>query len=107
MGFSGSEVQYAAFDFENAGDNTLVAAVSGKKIRVLSLLLIPASAMDVRLEDGAGGDPLTGVMNIGAKAFACMPYNAGGWFETSAGNLLNLELGGAQQTSGCLSYVEV
>ncbi len=102
-----SEIQYAAFDFSNAGNNTLVGAVSGKKIRVMSLFLVPASAMDVRFEDGAGGDPLSGVMNQGAKEPLVLGWNAGGWFETSAGALLNLELGGAQQTSGCLSYMEV
>ena len=103
----GSEDKRAAFDFENAGDNTLVEAVAGKVILVLALILVPAAAMAVRFESGAGGAALTGVMNIGAKDPLVLPYNPEGWFETESSELLNLELGGAQQTSGCLSYVEV
>ena len=36
-----------------------------------------------------------------------LPYNPLGWFETVAGELLNMELGGAQAVAGCLTYVEV
>ena len=74
---------------------------------MLSLFLVPAAAMDVRFEDGADGDPLSGVMNMGAKQNMVLPFNTGGWFETSVATALSLELGGMQQVSGCLSYVEV
>ena len=103
----GSEVKRAAFDFENAGDNTLVEAASGKVLLVLALILVPAAAMEVRFESDAGGEALTGVMSIGAKNPLVLAYNPEGWFETESGQLLNLELGGAQRVAGCLSYVEV
>ena len=45
----------AAISGATSGNNTLVAAVTGKKIKVLGLVLCAASAVDVRLESGAGG----------------------------------------------------
>jgi hypothetical protein len=36
-----------------------------------------------------------------------LPYNPLGWFETAAGALLNLELGGNVSVDGALVYQEV
>lgn len=107
MGFVGSEVKFAAIDAAASGDNTLVAAVAGKKIRVLSLAIVAAGAVVARAESGAGGTALTGQMTLGANAVFALPFNSEGWFETAAGQLLNLELGGAVSVDGCLSYAEV
>ena len=88
-------------------DNPVVAAVTGKKIRVLSYTLTTASATTVSFEDGAGGTALTGVMTTAAGTPIEGAYNPHGHFETTAATLLNLTLGGAVQTSGHLTYVEV
>ena len=90
-----------------SGDNTLVAAVSGKRIRVLSFFLVCADAVTVRFEGGAGGTALTGVMSFAANGGISCPHNDLGWFETAAGVLLNMELGGAVQVSGAITYEEV
>lgn len=100
-----NQAQYAAISAASSGDNTLVAAVSGKKIRVLSYTLVPASSVAMRFESGAGGTALSGVMTSAAILKA--DYNERGHFETAAGALLNLELGGAVQVSGHITYVEV
>ncbi len=102
-----SATQHAAIAASSSGDNTLVAAVTDKKIRVLSLVLVTPSNLVIAFESGAGGTALTGRMEIGAKWPFVLPFNPEGWFETAAGVLLNLELGGATATGGCLSYVEV
>lgn len=91
----------------NSGDNTLVAAVAGKKIRVLACVLIAASAVTIRFESGAGGTAMTGQMPVGANGGFTLPYNPHGWFDTIAGELLNLELGGAVAVAGVVVYVEV
>ena len=103
----GSELQRASIDAAASGDNTLVAAVSGKKIRVLSLFGVAAGAVTVRFESGASGTALTGQMNVGANGNITMPFNPEGWFETAAAALLNMELGGATSFDGCLTYVLV
>ena len=101
------KVKYAIIDAATSGDNTLVAAVSGYKIRVLSLFLVAAGTVNTRFESGAGGTALTGVINLTAQAGYALNYNQGGWFETAAGSLLNLELSAAISVDGSLSYIEV
>ena len=98
---------FAAISGATSGNNTLVAADATKKIRVLSMNVIAASAVDFRLESAAGGTALTGVMSLGANGGFVLPYNPLGHFETVATELLNMELGGAVQVSGSLVYVLV
>ena len=105
-----TQVKRAAISGATSGNNTVVAAVTGKKIKVLALHITAAAAVDVRFEDGAGGDPLTGVMSLtDTNGLAItLPAAPPGyhWFETTAATLLNMELGGAVQVSGCLVYYE-
>lgn len=109
-----SESKRAAIDAASSGDNTLVAAAGtdpdslvGLKIRVTSLFLIAAGAVNVRFESGASGTALTGQMNLTTNSGIVLPYNPDGWFETSANELLNLELSDAISVDGALTYVEV
>ena len=100
-------VKRAAIDAASSGDNTLGAAVSGKKIRVLALFAtMTGTAVTIRFEDGAGGTALTGQMGPTAGQTIVLPFNPVGWFETSAATLLNMELGGAQSVDGALVYIE-
>lgn len=100
-------VKYAVIDAATSGDNTLVSAVSGKKIRVHSCFIVAAGAVNVRFESGASGTALTGQMNCAANGGFVLPHNEAGWFETAAGSLLNLELGGAVSVDGSLTYSEI
>jgi len=100
-------IKYAIIDAAGSGDNTLLAAVTSKKIRVLSAFLIAAGTVNVRFESGASGTALTGQMNLVANTGFVLPYNPGGWFETASNTLLNLELSGAVSVDGSFSYIEV
>ena len=102
-------VKYAKVDAASAGDNTLVDAVTGKKIRVLSLFLVNGhtSTQTVRFESGASGTALTGQAILAANGVFVLPFNPHGWFETAVAALLNLELAGATTVDGCLTYIEV
>ena len=101
-------VKRAAIDAASSGNNTLVAAVTGKKIRVLAAFLtMTGTAVTIRFEDGADGTALTGQMGPAAGQTIVLPFNPVGWFETSAATLLNLELGGSQSVDGSLVYIEV
>ena len=103
----GSELQYAKIDAATLGDNTLVAAVTGNKIRVLAFLMVGAGTVTARFESGAGGTALTGQMTLAVNTVVPAPFNPEGWFETAAGALLNLELSAAVSVDGCLAYVEI
>ena len=94
-------------DHATIGDNTIVAAESGARIRVTSVCLVAAAAVTVRFESGTGGTALTGQMQLAANGGFVLPHNPDGWFETAEGELLNLELSGATSVDGVLNYIKV
>ena len=100
-------VKHAVIDNATSGDNTLVAAVAGKKIVVVQLLLISAGTMTVRFESGASGTALSGQMSVLAATGFRLEFSPVGHFETAVGELLNLELSAATSADGYLKYIEV
>lgn len=102
-----SVTKFAIIDAATSGDNTIVAAVTGKKIRVHAAYLVASAAVTVRWESGASGTALSGQMQLAANGGFVLPYNSEGWFETAAATLLNLELSGAISVDGGLTYTEV
>ena len=104
---SSAKIKRAVINCATSGDNTIVAAVSGKQIKVIGLTIVPAAAVTARFESGAGGTALTGEMQLAAKdIFSLPPTNVGmHYFETAPGALLNLELSGATATDGFILYI--
>jgi hypothetical protein len=102
-----SEVQYAVIDHAASGNNTLVAAVTGKKIRVVFFLMVSAGSVTPRFQSGAGGTALSGQMTMAVNSVISAPYNPAGWFETAAAALLNLELSAPVSVDGVVGYVLV
>lgn len=100
--------KFAVISCSTLGNNTIVAAVTSKKIRVLGYNLMGNGAVNVKFQSGASGGDITGLKYIaGAGGGICAPYNPVGWFETTAGVLLNLNLSAAIAVGGELVYVEV
>lgn len=102
-----SEAKYAVVDHATSGNNPVVAAVAGKRIRVLAFLLVSAGTVTARFESGADGTALTGQMTLAVNTQVQAAFNPVGWFETAAGVALNLELSGNVSVDGMLVYVEV
>lgn len=102
-------VKYASVSAASNGNNTLVAAVTGKKIRVLSAhLTMSGTTITWAFQSGAGGTALTGTMGPIAQGVTVVwPFSPVGHFETASATLLNLSLSGAQTVAGSLTYVEV
>lgn len=97
-------IGFAAINVAGLGNNTLVAAVTGKKIRVLGVVLIAGGTVNVRFESGAGGTAMSGIIELTAQAGFTAPTTEIGWMETAAGSLLNLELSAAVNVDGFLVY---
>lgn len=96
---------YAKIDAASSGDNTIVAGVAGKVITVLAgSLTMTGTAVTIRFESAAGGTALTGQMTPTQGSTIPMPFCPVGHFQTVAGELLNLELGGAQSVDGWIVY---
>ncbi len=99
-----SEELHALISAAASPDNTIIAAVATQRVRVVGIHMVAAAAVVARFESAAGGTALTGAMSmiVGVPFTA---YNPLGLFEQDVINeLLNLELSGAVQVSGWLTY---
>lgn len=103
----GKTLKFAQINAAALGDNTLVAAVPGLKIKVVSYVMVAASAVTARLYSGAAGTPLSGAMSFAANGGVAMPGEPSSHLlETAAGAALVLNLGAAVQVSGHIAYFE-
>lgn len=89
------------------GDNTVIAAVTGKVLRVYQVCLMAAGTTTVRWESGASGTALTGQIPLIVNAGYAPPFCPFGHFETAEAALLNLELSAGVAVTGWLVYAEV
>lgn len=109
--FDASPIKYAAFGAATAGNNTLLAAVSGKKIRILSLCIIAGAAASIYFQSGTGGAVIfgdsTNKIQLAANGGFVLPFSSAGWFETAASVLLNLNSSSTGPLSGGFAYEEV
>lgn len=109
------EVKTAVIAASAAGDNQVVAAVSGFKLRVLGYVLSASAAVNAKWKSGVGGGATdkTGLLYPAANGGAVAPLappDRGAprfWFETNAGEALNLSLSGAVATGSHVTYQEV
>lgn len=99
--------KFAAIAASSSGNNTLIAAVTSKKIRVLAVAFMANGTVNAKFQSGAGGTDLSGLFYMVANTGAALPYNPAGWFETASNTLLNLNLSGAVAVGGCITYIEV
>ena len=95
-------VLYAKIDAATVGANLLVAAATGKIIRVVGFALVSAAANTVTMQSGSTA--LTGAMSFAANGGVSAPQSTAGLFQTTAGAALNMSLGSAGQVSGWLVY---
>lgn len=93
--------KFAVITASAAGETAVVAAVTGKKIRVLNYVLTRSGAVNVKFQSGTSD--ITGLLYEGAAA----AYSPLGQFETAAGAALNINLSGAVAVGGHITYIEV
>lgn len=104
---SGKKPQ-TAFDDVAASqtDSELVAAVSGKHIRVLAYVVqCGATATDVNF--GSGSTAITPLFANAANGGSVVPFNPIGWFETNEGEALTVTTGTGSATGVLVRYVLV
>ena len=103
-------MKFAAISASSSGDNTVVAAVTGKKIRVLNYTAIAAGSVSITWKSGAstslsGAMPLAANGGAAPSAGAQTPIGQIPLFETAQGEALVLGLSGAVLVAGHLTYV--
>ncbi len=94
----------APINASSNGDNTIVAATPGRQIWVLSWFLIAGGTVNATWKDDAS-TALTGPIPLIANTGVACQHNPASWFQTSTGNLLNLNLSAGIQVSGVLTYI--
>ena len=99
--------KFAKVAASSNGDNTIVAAVPLKKIRVVGYNLFANGTVNAKWQSGAAGTDLTGLKYFVANTGISVSYSPVGWFETAAGVLLNLNLSAGVAVGGEVVYVEV
>jgi hypothetical protein len=97
--------QYALISESTAATNDLVAAVTGKKIRVLSYVLNAAGGANT-ITFKSASTAISGAMDVGDNV-SLVADCASGLFETAKGEALNLTQSGATLVAGHLTYVLV
>jgi len=94
----------AKIDHAVSGDNAIVAAVAGKRIKVYGIVLVVSAAVDCKWRSGT--TDLTGDMNFGGKGegYAQAVQPPAFLFATAIGEALNLNLAAAVAVDGYVSY---
>jgi len=111
---SGKTIKTISGEATTNGDNTIISAVAGKKIKIFAVTLTMESAtaenVMCRFEDGAGGTELfrchlrhpdDGMAGL-TQSISLPSY----LFETSVNTLLNLEINGTPDINYSVSYIE-
>ena len=102
-------MKYAVVNNGLSGDNTIVAAVPGKRIRVLHYTLGCDQNADAYFKSGS--TRITGALYFAASTSISAGYGATppsglvGMFETEQGEALILNINGAKTVGGHITYI--
>lgn len=99
--------KFAKITASSSGATTIVSLVSSKKLRVLAWSLVCNAAVNVKWQTHATPTDLTGLHYFAANGGIQQPFNPVGYFETVAGEALDINLSGAIAVGGSLVYIEV
>lgn len=98
---------FATIVASSSGVTNIIALVSAKRIRVLALQLVANAAVNVKWQSHVTPTDLTGLAYLAANGGYVLPFNPLGWFQTVAGEALDINLSTAVAVGGSLTYVTV
>ena len=90
-------------------DAAVISAVSGRSLRVLSVVVLcGATATNITFNSkGSGaGTAISCQFQNAANSGAVLPFNEGGWFQSSSGEGLTVTTGTGSTTGVQVTYVE-
>lgn len=105
MSWLNVDPQFAAINASATG--TIVAAVPGKSIRVLSMDMVASAALTVKWQSHATPTDISGPQAYAANGGIVRPLNQLGWFQTLQGEALDINIAGAGTVGGNLTYAAV
>jgi len=99
--------KFATITASSSGATTVVAAVTSKKIRVISYVVVANAAVNIKFQSHVTPTDKTGLLYLAANGGVSGAYAPTGHFETISGEALDINLSGAIAVGGHLTYVEV
>jgi len=97
-------VQYATISATTSGDTQIVAAVSGKRIRVIAYAVVASATVNIKFRSGT--TDITGSMRVVEGGGIAHAYD-GGLFQTAVGQALNINLSANATVGGYVVYREI
>jgi hypothetical protein len=92
-------------DFSNTGDNTVVAAASGKRVLIHRLMLVCSAATNLTFKRGSTS--LSGAMAMGANGGITFDITGEPWFTTDVAEAFVISQSGTAQISGTVYWIEL
>jgi hypothetical protein len=86
----------------SSGSNTLIAAVSGQRIKVWGMVVIAAAANTIKFMSAS--TDISGQMALAINGGFTLNQGDKPWFETVAGEALNINLSASTQVGVTLIY---
>jgi len=106
-GTTSTVMKYKNIVIGGSGNTLLVNAVSGKRIRLISMVLISNGTGTVYVQnDSTSATNLIGPMFLAANVGFVLPFHQNGWCQTGTSILLNLSSSTINSMGGCLTYLE-
>lgn len=101
-------IQRAPINISTTGDNTIVSAVAGTKIKILGLFVVSAGDVNLTIKSGATTN-LSGVIPLAARGNGfVLPMALSGYhlMETATGAALVFNLSAAIAVTGAIAYLQ-
>ena len=103
---SGKSIQSAAITVATLGDNTIVNAVTGRKIKVIAYTMQGTGTVNVKWKNGVSTD-FSGAFNLQAREGISASINSPDFlFATVKGSALILNLSTATTVVGHVTYFD-
>lgn len=104
-------IQYAFANVDaSSTDGEIVAAVTGKAIRVLAFIAVAgdtATTLTFNTKPSGAGSAISALFANAANGGEVLSYNDAGWFETNSGEGLTVTTGAGSTTGIQVVYAEV
>ncbi len=94
----------APINIATPGATTIVAAVPGKIIRIISAYLVVGGAVGINWQSHTTTSDADGVQDFAQNGGIVLPFNPIGWFDTVAGEALDIVTSTGVQVGGNLTY---
>lgn len=100
------DVSRATIAASSSGANTLVAAVTGKKIKIINFIISASGAVNFKFQSHVTPTDITGLFYLAAAGSSIGASNDFvGWGATLVGEALDINLSGAVAVGGVLHYI--